>query len=152
MSHRAPWECTFAKEERSRCLPGNKPRTDREYFEVLSLCILQAGLSWASVRRSWPRYRSAFLNFEVAKLAHAAPAALLRRPGALRNRKKVAALVANAQEFERIRAEHGTFARYLRAVKSGKDACTILQERFRQVGPYTAEFYLHCVGRSVYAS
>src|SRR5215813_6529691 len=73
MSHRAPWECSFAKEERSRCLPGKKPRTDREYFEVLSLCILQAGLSWASVRRSWPRYRSAFLNFEVAKLAHAAP-------------------------------------------------------------------------------
>src|SRR5499425_2343741 len=75
MSHRAPWECSFAKEERNRCLPGKKPRTDREYFEVLSLCILQAGLSWASVRRSWPRYRSAFLDFQVAKLAHAAPAA-----------------------------------------------------------------------------
>src|SRR5207249_8945500 len=93
MSHRAPWECLFAKEQRSRCLPGKKPRTDHEYFEVLSLCILQAGLSWASVRRSWPRYRSAFLNFEIAKLAHVAPGALLRRPGALRNRKKVAALV-----------------------------------------------------------
>ena len=102
------------------------------------------------MRRHWPRYRSAFLNFEVAKLAHAAPAALLRRPGALRNRKKVAALVANAQEFERIRAEHGTFASYLRTVKSGKDCCTILHKRFRHVGPYTAEFYLHCVGRSVY--
>jgi 3-methyladenine DNA glycosylase Tag len=104
------------------------------------------------VRRSWPRYRSAFLNFEIAKLAHTAPAALLRRPGALRNRKKVAALVANAQEFECIRAEHGTFARYLRTVKSKKDACTILQERFRHVGPYTAEFYLHCVGRSLYGA
>jgi DNA-3-methyladenine glycosylase I len=150
MTHRAPWECTFAKEQRSRCLPGKEPRTDREYFEILSLCILQAGLSWGSVRRSWPRYRRAFLNFEIAKLAHAAPAALLRRPGALRNPKKLAALVANAQEFERIRAEHGTFARYLRAVKSDNDACTILQERFRHVGAYTAEFYLHCVGRSVY--
>jgi 3-methyladenine DNA glycosylase Tag len=102
------------------------------------------------VRRSWPRYRSAFRNFDIAKLAHAAPAALLRRPGALRNVKKVAALVANAQEFERIRAEHRTFARYLRTVKTEKDACAILQERFRHVGPYTAEFYLHCVGRSVY--
>jgi 3-methyladenine DNA glycosylase Tag len=78
MSHRAPWECTFAKEQRSRCLPGKKPRTDHKYFEALSLCILQAGLSWASVRRSWPRYRSAFLDFEIAKLAHATPAALLR--------------------------------------------------------------------------
>jgi len=152
MTHRAPWECTFAKEEPSRCLPGKRPRTDHEYFEVLSLCILQAGLSWASVRSSWPRYRRAFFNFEVAKLAHAAPAALLRRQGALRNPKKVAALVANAREFERIREEHGTFGRYLRTVKSEKDACAILQERFRHVGPYTAEFYLHCVGRSVYGS
>src|SRR6266699_1447660 len=100
MSHRAPWECTFAKEQRSRCLPAKKPRTDHKYFEVLSLCILQAGLSWASVRRSWPRYWSAFLDFEIAKLAHATPAALLRRPGALRNRKKVAALVANARSEE----------------------------------------------------
>ena len=150
MSHRAPWECSFAKEQRNRCLPGKKPRTDHEYFEVLCLCILQAGLSWASVRRSWPRYRTAFLNFEIGKRAHAAPATLLRRPGALRNPKKVAALVANAQEFERIRSEHGTFARYLRSVKSEKDASTILQERFRHVGLYTAEFYLHCVGRSVY--
>ena len=152
MSHRAPWECTFAKEQRSRCLPGKKLRTDQQYFEVLCLCILQAGLSWASVRSSWPRYRSAFFNFEFAKLAHATPAALLRRPGALRNPKKVAALVANAKEFERIRAEHGTFARYLRTVGSGKDACTFLQEHFSHVGPYTAEFYLHSVGRSVYGS
>jgi 3-methyladenine DNA glycosylase Tag len=152
VTHRAPWECTFAKEEPSRCLPGKRPRTDHEYFEVLSLCILQAGLSWASVRGSWPRYRRAVSNFDVAKLARAAPAALLRRPGALRNRKKVAALVANAREFERIREEHGTFGRHLRTVKSGKDACAILQERFRHVGPYTAEFYLHCVGRSVYGA
>ena len=150
LTHRAPWECIFAKEESSRCLPGKKPRTDHEYFEILCLCILQAGLSWAGVRTSWPRYRTAFLGFHSAKLARAAPAALLRRPGALRNQRKVAALVANAREFERIRAQHGTFARYLRTVKSDEAACTILQERFRHVGPYTAEFYLHCVGRSVY--
>src|SRR5436853_7190341 len=123
MSHRAPWECTFAKEQRSRCLPGKKPRTDHKYFEVLSLCILQPGLSWASVRRSWPRYRSAFLNFEIAKLARATPAALLRRPGALRNRKKVAALVVNAQAFERIRAADGTFARSPSSAKSAKEPC-----------------------------
>ena len=111
MSHRAPWECTFAKEERSRCLPGKKPRTDHEYLEILSLCILQAGLSWASVRRSWPRYRTAFLNFEIAKLAHATPAALLRRPGALRNPKKSRPLsrtrrssIASAQSTARSRA------------------------------------------------
>jgi DNA-3-methyladenine glycosylase I len=150
MTHRAPWECTFAKEQDSRCLPGERPRTDHEYFEILSLCILQAGLGWGSVRKSWPRYRSAFLNFETARLAHVTPAALLLRPGTLKNLKKVTALVANAREFERIRTEHGTFARYLGSVESDDDACTILQERFKHVGPYTAEYYLHCVGRSTH--
>ena len=150
MSHRAPWECTFAKEDSSRCLPGKKPRTDHEYFEILCLCILQAGLNWASVRRSWPRYRTAFLSFDIGELAHATPEALLRRPGALKHPRKVAALVANAQEFERIREQHRTFARFLRTIKSDEDACAVLQQRFRHVGKYTAEFYLHCVGRSMY--
>jgi len=84
-----------------------------KYFEVLSLCILQAGLSWASVRRSWPRYRSAFLDFEIAKLAHATPAALLRRPGALRTGRRSRPLLRMRRSSRRIRAEHGTFARYL---------------------------------------
>src|SRR5215510_13290347 len=51
-----------------------------------------------------------------------------------------------------VRAHPGR-ARHVRAlIRSEKDACAILQERFRHVGRYTAEFYLHCVGRSVYDS
>jgi len=152
MSHRAPWECTFAKEQRSRCLPGKKTRTTTSTFEVLSLCILQAGLELgqraqelAALPERVPRFR----NCEACACNSccAAPQA-----GALRNRKKVAALVRMRRSSSAFRAEHGTFARYLRTVKSDKDACTILQERFRHVGPYTAEFYLHSVGRSVYGS
>ena len=75
--------------------------------------------------RSWPRYRS---DSSTVRL----------RSSRLKLPQRCSA------------AEHGTFARYLRAVKSDKDACTILQERFRHVGSYTAEFYLHCVRRSVY--
>jgi len=88
-----------------------------------------------------------FRNCEArARSSHSATAQARRAE----EPEEVAALVANAQEFERIRAEYGTFAHYLRSVKSEKDACTVLQERFRHVGLYTAEFYLHCVGRSVY--
>src|SRR5256886_16394841 len=105
MSHRAPWECTFAKEQRSRCLPGKKPRTDHKYFEVLSLCILQAGLSWASVRRSWPGNRTGFLDFEIPKPGQATPPAFFRRRGGLRNGKRAPRLVANAQGFDRIRPD-----------------------------------------------
>jgi len=79
-----------------------------------------------------------FRNCEArARSSHSATAQARRAE----EPEEVAALVANAQEFERIRAEYGTFARYIH-----------LQERFRHVGPYTAEFYLHCVGRSVYGA
>ena len=45
MTHRAPWECTFAKEEKGECLPGIPPKTGQAYFEILALCILQAALA-----------------------------------------------------------------------------------------------------------
>jgi 3-methyladenine DNA glycosylase Tag len=48
--HRAPWECTYAKEDKNKCKPGKQPKSDKEYFEVLCLCILQAGLRVVQVR------------------------------------------------------------------------------------------------------
>ncbi|MHC2994061.1 MAG: hypothetical protein IBV53_00940 [Candidatus Atribacteria bacterium] len=30
-----PWECTYAKEDKSKCRPGNKPKADQKYFEIL---------------------------------------------------------------------------------------------------------------------
>ena len=59
--HRAPWECTYAKEDKSRCKPGNKPKSDREYFEILCLCILQAGLNWNMVREKWLNIKQGIL-------------------------------------------------------------------------------------------
>jgi hypothetical protein len=35
---------TFAKEEKSKCKPEDKPKSDQEYFEILCLCVLQASL------------------------------------------------------------------------------------------------------------
>jgi hypothetical protein len=34
--HRAPWECTCSKEDKSECKPRKKPKSDQEYFEVLA--------------------------------------------------------------------------------------------------------------------
>ncbi len=44
MEHRAPWECTYAKEGKSKCKLGIPPKSDQEYFKILSLCVLQARL------------------------------------------------------------------------------------------------------------
>ena len=69
--HKAPWECVYAKEDKSECLPGEEPKSDGEYFEILCLCVLQAGLNWGAIRRNWQKYRRAFFNFEIDELARA---------------------------------------------------------------------------------
>jgi hypothetical protein len=47
--HTAPWECMYAKEDKSKCKPGKKPKFDKEYFEILCLCILQSGLIYSGI-------------------------------------------------------------------------------------------------------
>ncbi len=153
MAHRAPWECTYAKEARSRCLPGKKPQSDQEYFEILALCILQAGLNWGVVRRQWTRYRKGFCHFNPTTLSRMPLCTLMKRPDIVRHTKKVESLLYNAREFMNIRKEWGSFSGFLdslrRLKKSG--AVSVLQARFKHVGPYTAEFYLHCVGHKPFA-
>ena len=146
--HRAPWDCVYAKDEGDDCRPGEPPTADREYFEVLCLCILQAGLNWSSVRKHWPRYREGFLGFDPARLAKADPAALLESPDVIRNGRKVAAIVHNAGEVLAIRKAHGSFAGFLdtlRPLPEG-EALKAVRARFKGVGPETADYFLHAVG------
>src|SRR3954469_20133623 len=111
--HRAPWDCVYAKDEDEGCEAGEAPGSDQGYFEVLSLCFIQAGLNWASIRKHWPKYREGFLGFRIEGLARSSPDELLARPGVIRNTRKVEAVIHNAREFEAIAREHGSFAAYL---------------------------------------
>ena len=146
--HRAPWECVYAKEDKSECLPGKEPKSDQEYFEILCLCILQAGLNWGAVRRNWRKYKQAFFDFEINRLARAKVEDLIRRPNAIRNRKKIEAIIYNAKEFRKIRTRYGSFRNFLESLRelSNEEACRFLAEKFRHIGVYTAEYFLHSVG------
>ena len=146
--HRAPWECTYAKEDKSECKPGKKPKSDQEYFEILCLCILQAGLNWGTVRKNWQRYRKGFYNFSMDRLAKAQSRELMKQPNAIRNLKKIKDITYNAKEFQKIKKEYGSFSNYLKLLEQIKDRelFKFLMERFRHVGEYTAHYYLHCVG------
>jgi len=146
--HKAPWECVYAKEDKSECLPGEEPKSDQEYFEILCLCILQAGLNWGAVRKNWRKYKQAFFNFEINRLARARVEDLIRRPNAIRNRKKIEAIIYNAKEFRKIRTRYGSFRNFLESLRelSNEEACRFLAEKFRHIGVYTAEYFLHSVG------
>lgn len=146
--HRAPWECTYAKEEKNRCKPGKKSKSDQEYFEILCLCILQAGLNWGVIRKNWGKYKNGFYDFNISELAKAETKELLKNPNVIKNDRKVDGIIYNAKEFQRIEKEHGSFANFLKSLKlmKEKQVFKLLTKRFKHIGSYTAEYYLHSVG------
>src|SRR3954453_12652320 len=73
---------------------------DRALFEFLVLEGAQAGLSWSTILKKRPAYRTAFDDFDPRKVARyneAKIAALLANAGIVRNRLKIRAAVRNAQ-------------------------------------------------------
>ena len=147
-AHSAPWDCVLSNKEEGECRAGARPSSDREHFEIMCLCLIQAGLNWASIRKHWPKYREGFLGFGIRELARADADELMERPGVIRNRRKVEAIVHNAREFEKVAAVHGSFDAFLSTLRPLPEAEQIkaLTKRFKQVGPETADYFLHSVG------
>src|SRR5260370_32626312 len=108
--------------------PLHGPYHDREYgfpaaeepvlFERLTLEINQAGLSWLTVLRKRAALRAAFADFAVDRVAafdDADVARLLGDAGIVRNRQKIAAVIANARRIQEFRPSHGSFHGWLEA-------------------------------------
>ena len=96
---------------------------DRVLFEFLILEGAQAGLSWQTVLNKRKNYRKAFHNFDFKKIARYGArdaARLLKNPGIIRNRLKIAATIQNAKAFLEIQKEFGSFDRYLWTFVNGK--------------------------------
>ena len=96
---------------------------DRALFEFLILEGAQAGLSWETILKRRDTYRKAFDGFDPARVAvygDQKVAALLRDPGIIRNRLKVAAAIGNARAFLAVQREYGSFDVYLWGFVGGK--------------------------------
>jgi DNA-3-methyladenine glycosylase I len=101
---------------------GKPSHDDTHLFEMLMLEGAQAGLSWSTILDKRENYRRAFDNFDperIARYDEAKLTALLADPGIVRNRLKVNSSVRNAHSFLAVRAEHGSFDRYLWAWVDG---------------------------------
>jgi len=111
---------------------------DRRLFELLILEGAQAGLSWSTILAKRPAYRRAFARFDpraVARFTAAHVRALLRDPGIVRNRAKIAATVANARAVLAVQREHGSLDAYLWAFVDGRP----VQNRWRSMREVPAE-------------
>ena len=96
---------------------------ERMLFEMLVLEGAQAGLSWITILRKRQHYRAAFDNFDAAKMARYGKRkeqALLKDPGIVRNRLKVAAAIHNAKMVLNLQEQEGSLDDYLWRYVDGK--------------------------------
>ena len=102
---------------------GIPVHSDRRLFEFLVLESAQAGLSWLIILRKRNAYRAAFDKFDYNKIANYSERKiriLLQDPGIIRNRLKIRSTVTNARAFIEVRAEFGTFNKYIWSFVDGK--------------------------------
>jgi DNA-3-methyladenine glycosylase I len=89
---------------------------DRTLFEFLILEGAQAGLSWETILNKRENYRAAFDDFDARRIAlydRRKIGQLLKNPGIVRNRLKIASAVHNAQAMLRVQKEFGSFDSYI---------------------------------------
>jgi len=102
---------------------GQPQHDDVVLFEFLILEGAQAGLSWDTVLQKRENYRAAFDGFNPQRIARYDSlklASLMRNPGIIRNRLKIASAVINAKAFLSIQKELGSFDAYVWQFVGGK--------------------------------
>jgi DNA-3-methyladenine glycosylase I len=95
-----PEYAAYHDEEWGRPLHG-----DDALFERLCLEAFQSGLSWLTILRKRPAFRSAFADFAIDAVAAFTDddhARLMADAGIVRNRAKISAAIANAGAAQRL--------------------------------------------------
>jgi DNA-3-methyladenine glycosylase I len=95
---------------------SNPVHDDRMHFEFMVLDAFQAGLSWSTILNKRENFRYSLDNFDpdiIANYDERKINELLEDSGIIRNRLKILATINNAREFLNVRAEYGSFDRYI---------------------------------------
>ncbi|HWJ39813.1 MAG TPA: DNA-3-methyladenine glycosylase I, partial [Candidatus Limnocylindrales bacterium] len=96
---------------------------DHRWFEFITLEGAQAGLSWDTILRKRDAYRTAFKQFDparVAKFGDRDVTRLLADAGIVRNRLKINSAIGNAKAFLAVQKEFGSFDDYVWRFVGGK--------------------------------
>jgi len=132
---------------------GNRTDNDDTLFEVMSLQVFQAGLSWRMILLRRDAFRRAFKGWHIDSVANIKPwyvDQMLHDVSIIRNRKKIEACISNAQAIKDIQVEHGSFCKWFYDVLSGNDLSNLqnaLRKKFKFIGPEIAKMWLMASGR-----
>jgi len=132
---------------------GQRATNDDTLFEVMSLQVFQAGLTWRLVLSRRDSFRTAFANWkinDVADMDSNDVARLREDPGIIRNRQKIQAVISNARVVQGIQNQHGSFCNWFYDVLQGTDYPSLqkeLRSTFKFMGPEISRMWLMASGR-----
>lgn len=102
---------------------------DKMLFEYLMMEAMSAGLSWKLMLQKRDIFKACFADFdykEIANFTEADVDRIMEYPGMIRSRRKIMAIISNAQCFMKIQEEHGSFDKYIWSYTDGQ---TIIYQR-----------------------
>lgn len=102
---------------------GKPVYDDETIFEFLVLESFQAGLSWYTILKKRENFKKAFDDFNydiIATYSEDKVEDLMNNAGIIRNRLKILATINNAQRFQEVQKEFGSFSKYIWSFVDGK--------------------------------
>ena len=128
------------------------PASLDDYLEVMSKVIFQSGMSWAVVENKWEGIRQAFQDFDIKTVADFNERDLEQLgqdERVIRNRRKLAAIVHNAQRIIDLDQEHGSFKDYLRSHGDFEATLKAMRKDFKFMGPFGVFYFLYVIKEEV---
>lgn len=95
---------------------GTPLHDDEMQFEYLSMEVMQCGLSFGLVLQKRQILRKCFDDFNFDKVAAYTDTDVTRimnTDGMIKAERKIRAIISNAEAYQKIREEYGTFSDYL---------------------------------------
>ncbi len=129
-----------------------EPKSLGDYLEVMSKAVFQSGISWRVVESKWSSIREAFRGFDaqaVAALGVRDIDELATDSRVIRNRRKIEAIVGNANRLIALDKQHGSFQSYLRSHGSFEATNAALRKDFKFLGDSGCYYFLWVVGEQV---
>lgn len=133
--------------------PQITPQSLNDYLEVMTKAVFQSGMSWKVVNSKWPGFQAGFQGFDVAAVAamdESAIDTLATDTAIIRNRRKIAATVHNAQRLIELEEEYdGDIRNYLRSHGDFYEALKDVRKQFKYMGDTGTYYWLYVLGEEV---
>jgi 3-methyladenine DNA glycosylase Tag len=132
--------------------PQIKPTKLGDYLDVMSKAVFQTGISWKVVNNKWSGIQAAMRGFDATTVATLTPDdldALVQDTRMIRNRRKIEAIVHNADRMVELEQQHGSFKKYLRSHGDFDALVRDLRKQFKFLGDMGCYYFLYVVGERV---